>query len=370
MYSNISADEDVSATSRRRTLLPRWLPWAVASILAVCVATAGLLVWRSRTGLVAIPSVEGLTVNAATQRLREAGMVLEVGDRRFSSSVARGLVVDQKPSPGTELHAGSTVVVAVSAGSENLALPDVVGWKLERARNTLRSRGLDVQVEVAPSEHTSGTVLSSYPAPGVTVSTGDTVRLTVATADRSGGLLLPADLRGRSFVLDPAPMPVAGVTDAPMDVARRLRALLEASGATVIVTREAAEVTGAPVDLRAQRAKATTSTALVGFSFIQGGAPGVAVLTVPADASTSTFFIDSVSLGKAVYLSLRLTAPDARTAPAAGDVILSGTGIPAVRVVLGSAASPADVRLVSDPAWADGVARAVYSAVASLYGAK
>jgi hypothetical protein len=370
MYSNISADDDASATPRRRTLLPRWLPWAVASVIAVALVTAGLLVWRSRTGLVAVPNVEGLTVTTATARLHETGMLLEIGDRRFSSSVARGLVVEQRPAPGTPLHPGSTVVVAVSAGSESLALPDVVGWKLERARGTLRSRGLDVQVEAAPSEQPSGTVLSTYPAPGVTVSTGDTVRLTVATADPSGGMLLPVDLRGRSFVIDPAPMPVAGVTDAPMDVARRLRALLEASGATVIVTREAVEVTGAPVDLRAQRAKATTSTALVGFAVIQAGAPGVAVLTVPADAATSPFFIDSVSLGRAVQASLRSTAPDVRTAPSAGDSILTGTGIPAVRVVLGSAASPADVRSVSDPAWADGVARAVYSAIGSLYGAK
>jgi hypothetical protein len=358
------------ARPRRRNLIPRWLPWTLVAVLAVCAATAALLVWSSRTGLVSTPSVAGLTVDAATQRLREAGMVLKVGDRRFSSMVARGLVVEQRPAAGTELHLGSTVLVAVSAGSESLALPDVVGWTVERARTLLRSRGLDVQVEAAPSKHASGTVLSSYPAPGVTVSTGDAVRLTVATADLSGGLLLPVDLRGRSFVIDPAPMPVAGLTDAPMDVARRLRALFEASGATVVVTRDAAEVTGAPVELRAQRAKTTTSTALIGLSVIQGGAPGVAVLTVPADANTSAFFIDSMSLGTALVASLRATAPDVRTSPAAGDAILLGTGIPAVRVVLGSAASPVDVRSLSDPAWADSVARAVYSAMGSLYGAK
>jgi hypothetical protein len=355
---------------RRRTLVPRWLPWAALALAAVVAATAGLVIWRSSTGLIALPNVEGLDVSTAAKKLSAVGMRLELGDRRFSGVVARGLIVAQDPPPGTELHSGSVVVVAVSAGSESFPMPDVIGWKLERARSGLVAKGLDVLVDVVPSQQASGTILASFPSAGVTLSTGDTVRLTVASADRSGGLLLPADLRGKTFVIDPAPMPVAGAVDPPMDVARRLRALLEASGATVAVTRDVLDTAGISVDIRAQRAKATTSTALVGLSVASGGAAGIGVLTVPPDSTTSGFFIGSAALGNAVVSSLRSVAPDVRTAPGTGDVLLVASGAPATRVVLGSVATPADARSFGDPAWADAVSQALYRALGSLYGAK
>ena len=43
---------------------------------------------------------------------------------------------------------------------------------------------------------------------------------------------------------------------------------------------------------------------------------------------------------------------------------------PAVRLRLGSVASPDDKLLFTDPQWADDVARAVYRAIASVYGSK
>lgn len=350
--------------------MPPWVPWAAAAIVAVAILSVGAAVLYSRLTLVPVPSVEGLTVTEATRRLDAVGMRLEVGDRRFSAKVGRDLIVGQTPDAGSRGHRGDVIVVAVSAGSESFRMPDVIGWRFARAKSTLEGRGLEVVVDYAPSDLTSGTVLASFPSGGVTLSTGDTVRITVATADTSGGLLLPIDLRGRSFVLDPAPMPVAGMPDAPMDVARRLRALLEASGATVTVTRDVTDVPAISLDERARRAHEGTSTALVGFAVTQTGAQGIVVLTVPAEPSTSPFFIGSASLGTAVQGSLRSGFADLRTTPGTGDALLTSAGVPAARVVLGSAAAPADVRSFSDPSWADTVAQAVYRALGSLYGSK
>jgi hypothetical protein len=55
---------------------------------------------------------------------------------------------------------------------------------------------------------------------------------------------------------------------------------------------------------------------------------------------------------------------------AAADLILTGTGVPAVRLRLGSLAAADDKLSFTDPQWADDVARAVYRAMSSVYGAK
>ncbi|HEX9094401.1 MAG TPA: PASTA domain-containing protein, partial [Coriobacteriia bacterium] len=247
---------------RRASLIPTWLPVSAISLVVVIVATAGIISWRSRSALVDVPDLTGLDPAIAAQQLEAIGVDLIQGDRRFSATVPSGYIVDQAPAAGTEIAEGSAVTVAVSAGSERLPMPDVVGKRLDIARGQLKDRGLNVIVEALPSEQPSGTVLLSYPSPGVTIATGDTVRLSVASADTTGGLLLPTDMRGMSFVIDPSPMPVANATaDPAMDVARRLRSLLEASGATVVVTREVADgMGGVSVDQRIQRARAATQT--------------------------------------------------------------------------------------------------------------
>ncbi len=308
---------------------------------------------------------------AAATRLQELGLRLKVGDRRFSATVIRGSVVDQTPAAGAKVDEGTDVIVAVSAGSEAFAMPDVVGFTLSKARTTLRSRGLSVTIQSTQSDKPQGTVLASFPSPGVTVSTGDKVRITVAAGGASENGLLPTDLTGRTFVIDPAPVGVVGQPDTTMDVARRLRALLEASGARVIVTREVTDSGDAVSTLaRSRRARETSATALVGFATVQSGTPGLAVLSVPASITTQAFFLESASLAAAATKALKETFNAVEAATASNDPIVTASGLPAFRVRLGSTGTAADRLLFADPQWADDVARSVYRAIGSVYRTK
>jgi hypothetical protein len=68
--------------------------------------------------------------------------------------------------------------------------------------------------------------------------------------------------------------------------------------------------------------------------------------------------------------ALRESGKPVTSAPAANDPIVTSTGIPAVRLRLGSTATPADKLTFTDPQWADDIARAVYRVLSSVYGSK
>jgi N-acetylmuramoyl-L-alanine amidase len=357
--------------TRRRPLVPRWVYYATGGALLASVAIAVIVYFVALNAVVRVPSVQGLDRVAATTRLQEIGLRLAVGDKRFSDTVPAGLVVGQTPAPGAKVSEGALVTVFISAGTESFAMPDVTGMPLEKARRLLRERGLAVDMETAVSDRAQGTVIESFPAPGVMVSAGDSVRVTVAAGGSSSGTLLPTDLTGKTIVLDPAPMPTGSASDTALDVARRVRALLEASGARVVVTREvtdSGDKVSAPA--RAKKAKEASATAVIGLVITASGQGGYAVMSVPATTGTEPFFLASASLASALAAAVKETGKPVVTEPAVGDAILTGTGVPAVRLRLGSTSLPGDRTLFADPGWADDVSRAVYRAIGSLYGSK
>ncbi|TLM76847.1 MAG: PASTA domain-containing protein, partial [Actinobacteria bacterium] len=341
----------------RRALVPRWVPVVVA-VLALCVAAGvavPLLVGRRPD--VTVPNVQGLEVAVARSRLGEAGLLLTYGDKRFSSTVPLGAVIEQDPPAGGVLPYRGTVVVIVSAGSEEFTMPDVLGMRLSEARTLLEGRGLVVDVEPVPSDEPSGTVLSSLPSPGATVRTSEAIRLGVASSRDSSGSLRPYALSGASFVLDPGTPPEAsgeasGTPDAALEVVRRLRSLLEASGATVTVTRNAIDAPGAADDTqRAVRAVAASCTAVVGLS-VDESAQGIAVYAAAPTASWPALYIPSADLARRISDALKGSRFSAPISNVASDTVLAAVAAPGVRVILGSVNSAEDRTAFRDPDWA------------------
>ncbi len=359
--------------TRRRGLVPPWLPWLAGAIVAVVAFTALGLVLVSRSQLVRVPNVTGLTTVAARARLEKAGLRFDVADRLFSATSRANTVLSQRPARGTELRAGSTVSVAVSAGSETFSMPDVVGTTVDGARAVLQQRGLYVTVDAVSSDASEGTVLSSTPSAGVDVQTGESVLLTVAATASATSGLTPADLTGRTFVLDPAPMPAGSAGDTTMDVARRVQALLEASGAKVVVTRSATDQGSAlSVTARATAAKESTADALVGFSVAATATEGIDVLGVSGAPGTSVSAASSQTLANDLLGAFRgrFAIVGWGSIPPGSDPIVTATGVAAARVRLGSLASSADRLSFADPQWEDDAASAVYVAIGRIYGAQ
>ena len=171
----------------------------------------------SGPGEASVPVVQGLSADDAVERLGDAGFKSEQR-RQFSDTVRAGRVIETAPSEGSIVRKGTTVTLVVSRGTEQVAVPDVVGRPRQEAEATLQDAGLQVSVSEEESEEAPGTVLRQDPAGGARVAKGRTVTLAVARA--------------------PADVPVPGVIDAAEDDATQA---LEEAGFEVEVERTPVE---------------------------------------------------------------------------------------------------------------------------------
>jgi beta-lactam-binding protein with PASTA domain len=134
-------------------------------------------------GEATVPAVAGLTAEKAEAQLRDAGFETRV-ERRFSDQVERGRVIGTAPASGSVVERGSTVVLHVSRGVEQVEVPDLVGDSEDEARSALGDAGLRAG-EVTDRENAEeepGTVLEQDPAAGGQVDRGSAVNLVVASA--------------------------------------------------------------------------------------------------------------------------------------------------------------------------------------------
>ncbi len=116
-------------------------------------------------GLVQVPNVKGLTLQAAGTTLTAAK--LQIQSTQVDSNLPEGQVVTQDPAPFAMVSPGSTVTVQISDGK--LPIPSVVGQTLDAATNTLNSAGwANVTSTTTPTTQKAqdGIVLSQSPTSG------------------------------------------------------------------------------------------------------------------------------------------------------------------------------------------------------------
>lgn len=162
----------------------RSLKWALmglctAMILLLC-ATAFVLTGGTRR--LSVPEVVNTNLDAATARLENMGLSLEVAEKVYDDNTLPGTIVEQKPQQGTQVKNGETVSVVVCLGPESAAVPDLDGMTQEEAANALAPLGLHVGVVThrQDSDAPRGTVIEQYPEQGEVLENGGTVDLTLS----------------------------------------------------------------------------------------------------------------------------------------------------------------------------------------------
>lgn len=135
---------------------------------------------RGQSQAVAVSTVESLGLNPA--------VVEEV-----SGEFDEGLVIRTEPGPGLRVAQGERVRLFISAGADQIRLPDVVNQTSEEAREELTELGLaptDDRLDYSPNIP-EGTVLGMVPEAGTMLDPADPVTLVV-----SNGLVLVPDVLG------------------------------------------------------------------------------------------------------------------------------------------------------------------------------
>src|ERR687891_430666 len=130
--------------------------------------------------LVQVPRVVGLPFEEAIEVLEDAG--LDWRRVNVFSQREEGVVASQDPRPDEEVEEGTEVVIRVSQGSEQVAVPDVLDQTEESARQELQQAGFEVSVVEAPDNETpEGLVSAQSPDPGIEAERGSTVQITIST---------------------------------------------------------------------------------------------------------------------------------------------------------------------------------------------
>jgi serine/threonine-protein kinase len=166
---------------RRRSF---W-PWLLATLLVAAAIVAGWYVYTkiqdqlSQTKPVAMPLVQGTVERLAVQKIRAAGLEVQV-IRHSNKTYEAGRVYSQDHEPGARLNKGFTVRIFVSTGAPKVSVPSVVGKQATDAVAALTQLGLKADIHNVNSSEQTNTVTGQDPKPGTRLTVGEKVRINVS----------------------------------------------------------------------------------------------------------------------------------------------------------------------------------------------
>ncbi|MEV5729826.1 Stk1 family PASTA domain-containing Ser/Thr kinase [Streptomyces pharetrae] len=166
---------------RRRPRPPRTVVTLVAAVLLVLGVGAG--VWYINSGqFTRVPPILAKTQEQAERRLRDAG--LEVGDVKhaYSDTVGRGTVISTDPEPGSRIRQNDSVTLTISDGPQTVKVPDLAGYRLDKARSVLEDEGLEpgMVTREFSTDVPRGFVIGTEPVAGTERKAGSAIAFTVS----------------------------------------------------------------------------------------------------------------------------------------------------------------------------------------------
>ena len=176
------------------------LIWVSLVLIIVALASALITMRLAIHGReVAVPNFQGKTPAEAHHLAEESELGVQVEREYYSATIPLGRVMSQVPPSGTVVRRGWEVRLALSAGAQRTAIPEVVGESERAAGIAIAQRGLQLGVPASMDlpGASPGQVLAQNPPANATDATAPKISLLVA-ADRS-----PAAYVMPSFVGQP-----------------------------------------------------------------------------------------------------------------------------------------------------------------------
>ncbi|PZF82237.1 Stk1 family PASTA domain-containing Ser/Thr kinase [Jiangella anatolica] len=127
-----------------------------------------------------VPTLTGLTVEAANQLAEPLSLTVRVEDEVYHDEVEAGLILTQSVEPGEQVRRDTEVVVTVSRGPQPLTIEDFTGRPATDAQAALTAAGFRVNtVEQNSNDVAPGVIISQEPASG-TGFRNDEITITVS----------------------------------------------------------------------------------------------------------------------------------------------------------------------------------------------
>ena len=160
----------------------------------ISVLLIGLLVWLIASGgavfnlggngsnKIAVADVVGKTYDEAYSTLTNQNLLVDK-QLKLSDTVESGLVISTDPPAGVQVGAKTTITVLVSAGKEQVLMPDLTGMTEVDALAALSQAGLTLGTITQENSATvaQNLVISSDPMPNTNVPAKSVVNLVIST---------------------------------------------------------------------------------------------------------------------------------------------------------------------------------------------
>lgn len=184
-----------------RALPRRAFPYLLVAVFGFLLAYTGLFLFAFPADILPdnarIPSVVGMTYDAAAAALDKAGFNALKGDTRFHKTIAENLILQQDPPANSLQKRGVDVTLAVSGGQRSATVPDVAGLSQQQARISIENAGFQLgSIMQRTGEQARGAVIDSDPAAGTPLQLPAVVSIAVSQGPAT--VQLP-DLTGRAL---------------------------------------------------------------------------------------------------------------------------------------------------------------------------
>ncbi|MEU8985255.1 Stk1 family PASTA domain-containing Ser/Thr kinase [Streptomyces sp. NPDC048558] len=184
VFNRTSRLESPPPPPRRRSRTSRAPRGPLVVVASVLLALGlGVGIWYINSGqFTEVPPLLSKTEAQARDRLEDSGLDVGKVERAFSDTVKRGTVISTDPDTGARIRHNDSVSLVISAGPETVKIPDLEGYRLDKARIVLKDSGLEPGMVTREFSDgiARGSVISADPGTGTKVRSGSAVALTVS----------------------------------------------------------------------------------------------------------------------------------------------------------------------------------------------
>lgn len=183
--------------------------WTKNNIIALCAGIGGGLVVialilvlffaggagggasSSTPQAIEVPNFVGKLISAVEQDMMIGDLVITT-EEEYNADYDEGYVFDQSIAAGTEVQAGTEVIIRVSLGSKTITVPDIVNSELESAESALLKLNIDYQIIKQQSDDVEENyVIRTQPAAGEEITEGQTLFVYLSTGSNTVMVSVP-----------------------------------------------------------------------------------------------------------------------------------------------------------------------------------
>ena len=173
----------VVAAETKQSNRKKWVTVTIATVVsAILLIFIGNQIFGPSQTLVTTPNLKAKTVDEAALALTEIGLKVGTETPQADDNAPKGTIIGQDPAAGELIEAGQAVNLIVSAGKDQVPIPDLVNLpSIDDARLVLTEAKLLLgRVTPVDSDKPEGTILEQDPVANTVVDIGTLISVTVS----------------------------------------------------------------------------------------------------------------------------------------------------------------------------------------------